>query len=140
MATISKKGKKWQVQTGRADHKPIRRTFTNKDAVPAQRNVVAPLRRTPQRRRSARARQPPGARCRAAQVAEGVAEGAGVGIGHLGQPPSHSDGRSGFLVWATDGKTVNAKTDSDSHPMASCMAPHEAAKLAMEAAAAAKIR
>lgn len=56
---------------------------------------------------------------------------------HLGLPPNRTDGHKGFLVWDTDGKKTVAKTGGDSHPMSYCMVPPEAAKLAMEAAAAA---
>lgn len=58
---------------------------------------------------------------------------------NLGLPPLRTDGHPGFLVWETDGKKTSAKTGSDSHPMSYCMVPPEAAKLAMEAAAAAKL-
>lgn len=57
---------------------------------------------------------------------------------HLGLPPNRRDGEKGFLVWDTDGKKTIAKTGGDSHPMAYCMVPPGAAKLAMEAMAAAK--
>ena len=59
---------------------------------------------------------------------------------NLGLPPQRNDGHPGFLVWETDGKKVNAKTGSDSHPMAYCMVPPEAAKIAMEAVQAAKAK
>lgn len=57
---------------------------------------------------------------------------------HLGLPPNRKDGERGFLVWDTDGRKTIAKTGGDSHPMAYCMVPPGAAKLAMEAAALAK--
>lgn len=57
---------------------------------------------------------------------------------HLGLPPNRRDGEHGFLVWDTDGRKTIAKTGGDSHPMAYCMVPPGAAKLAMEAAALAK--
>lgn len=59
-------------------------------------------------------------------------------LAHLGLPPNRTDGQKGFLVWDTDGKKAVAKTGGDSHPMSYCMVPPEAAKLAMEVAAAAK--
>ena len=54
-------------------------------------------------------------------------------------PPSPSDFNPGFLTWPTDGKIKSAVLGGDSHPMSYCMVPPEAAKLAMEAAAAAKL-
>ncbi len=59
-------------------------------------------------------------------------------LDHLGLPPNRRDGEKGFLVHETDGRKTIAKTGGDSHPMAYCMVPPEAAKLAMEAAKAAK--
>jgi hypothetical protein len=54
---------------------------------------------------------------------------------NLGLPPNRRDGEKGFLVWDTDGKKTIAKTAGDSHPMAYCMAPPQAAKAAMAAKA-----
>ncbi len=59
---------------------------------------------------------------------------------NLGLPPNRRDGEKGFLVWETDGKKTVAKTAGDSHPMAYCMVPPQAAKAAMEAAAKAKAK
>ena len=59
---------------------------------------------------------------------------------NLGLPPNRRDGEKGFLVWDTDGKKSVAKVAGDSHPMAYCMVPPEAAKIAMEAVAAAKAK
>ena len=59
---------------------------------------------------------------------------------NLGLPPNRRDGEKGFLVWDTDGKKGVAKTAGDSHPMAYCMVPPEAAKMAMEAHAAAQAK
>jgi uncharacterized protein (DUF849 family) len=59
---------------------------------------------------------------------------------NLGLPPNRRDGEKGFLVWETDGKKTIAKVAGDSHPMAYCMVPPGAAKLAMEAVAAAKAK
>jgi hypothetical protein len=42
------------------------------------------------------------------------------------------------MVWETDGRKQVAKVAGDSHPMAYCMVPPEAAKLAAEAHKAAK--
>lgn len=58
---------------------------------------------------------------------------------NLGLPSNRRGGEKGFLVWDTDGRTI-AKTAGDSHPMAYCMAPPDAAKAAMEAAMAAKVK
>ena len=59
---------------------------------------------------------------------------------NLGLPPNRRDGEKGFLVWDTDGKKTVAKVAGDSHPMAYCMVPPDAAKAAMEAVAAAKAK
>ena len=59
---------------------------------------------------------------------------------NLGLPPSRRDGEKGFLVRDTDGKKTVAHVAGDSHPMAYCMAPPEAAKAAMAAVAAAKAK
>jgi hypothetical protein len=58
----------------------------------------------------------------------------------LGLPPNRRDGEKGFFVWDTDGRKTIAKTAGDSHPMAYCMAPPDAAKAAIEAAMAAKVK
>ncbi len=42
---------------------------------------------------------------------------------NLGLPPNRADGRTGFLLWETEGKKAIAKTAGDSHPMAYCMVP-----------------
>ena len=59
---------------------------------------------------------------------------------NLGLPPNRRDGDKGFLVWPTDGKKTVAKVAGDSHPMAYCMVPPDAAKAAMEAYKAAKAK
>ena len=59
---------------------------------------------------------------------------------NLGLPPNRRDGDKGFLVWPTDGKKTVAKVAGDSHPMAYCMTPPEAAKAAMDAVNAAKAK
>jgi hypothetical protein len=59
---------------------------------------------------------------------------------NLGLPPNRRDGQKGFLVYDTDGRKGIAKAGGDSHPMAYCMVPPEAAKLAMELVAAGKAK
>jgi uncharacterized protein (DUF849 family) len=61
-------------------------------------------------------------------------------LANIGLPPNRRDGDKGFLVFDTDGRKTIAKTGGDSHPMAYCMVPPAAAKLAMEAVAAAKAK
>jgi hypothetical protein len=59
-------------------------------------------------------------------------------LAKIGLPPNRRDGEQGFLLWETDGRKTVAKVAGDSHPMAYCMVPPQAAKLALEAHKAAK--
>ena len=53
---------------------------------------------------------------------------------HLGLPPNRKDGQKGFMVMETDGKLGSGPKGGDSHPMAYCMVPPDAAKAHMEKA------
>jgi uncharacterized protein (DUF849 family) len=64
----------------------------------------------------------------------------GETLKNLGLPPNRRDGEKGFLVYETDGKKSTAKAGGDSHPMAYCMVPPDAAKIAMEAYKAAQAK
>ena len=59
---------------------------------------------------------------------------------NLGLQPNRRDGEMGFLVWDTDGEKTVAEVAGDSHPIAYCMAPPDAAKAAMEAYKAAQAK
>jgi hypothetical protein len=48
----------------------------------------------------------------------------------LGLPPNRKQGEPGFLTWETSGKKGLAAVASDSHPMAYCMTPPDAAAVA----------
>jgi len=49
----------------------------------------------------------------------------------LGLPPNRKQGEPGFLTWETTGKKTVAAVASDSHPMAYCMTPPDAATAAV---------
>jgi hypothetical protein len=46
---------------------------------------------------------------------------------NLGMPPNRGDDDRGFMVWETDGNKAVQHAMSDSHPMAYCMVPPDAA-------------
>src|SRR5271154_5678426 len=51
---------------------------------------------------------------------------------HLGLPPNPTEFKPGFLLWETDGKKTAGVVGSDSHPIAYCMVPPDAARTAAE--------
>lgn len=51
---------------------------------------------------------------------------------HLGLPPNPTEYNPGFLLWETDGKKTAGVVGSDSHPIAYCMVPPDAARTAAE--------
>ena len=51
---------------------------------------------------------------------------------HLGLPPNPTEYDPGFLIWETDGKLKTGVVGSDSHPIAYCMVPPDAARTAAE--------
>jgi hypothetical protein len=46
---------------------------------------------------------------------------------HLGLPPNREGDYTGFLMWETDGKITLPVVATDSHPIAYCMVPSDAA-------------
>jgi hypothetical protein len=64
----------------------------------------------------------------------------GADAAHCGTAATRADEEEGWMYYTTDGKKTVAKTAGDSHTMAYCMVPPEAAKAAMEPAAAAKAK
>lgn len=57
---------------------------------------------------------------------------------HLGLPPNPTEYNPGFLLWETDGKKTAGVVGSDSHPIAYCMVPPDAARTAAELVQSAK--